>query len=68
MNCGYTWMGRLKSRGSRNEPPDLTQISHVTHGSKSLQVFDHLQDRNLALYEEILKEARSRFEPGQRLR
>ena len=31
-------------------------------------IFDHLQDRNLALYEEILKEARSRFEPGERLR
>ncbi len=28
-------------------------------GSKSLQVFDYLQDRNLALYEE----AHSRFEP-----
>jgi hypothetical protein len=40
----------------------------VTHGSKSPQVFDHLLDRNLALYEEILREARSRFEPGERLR
>ena len=28
--------------------------------------FDHLEDRNLQLYEEILKEARSRFEPGKR--
>jgi predicted amidohydrolase len=42
-------------------------LRYVTWGSKSPQVFDHLQDRNLALYEEILKEARSRFEPGQRL-
>jgi hypothetical protein len=25
-----------------------------------------LEDRNLALYEEILKEARSKFEPGKR--
>ena len=39
----------------------------MTHGSRSLQVFEHLQSRNLALYEEILKEARSRFEPGVRL-
>lgn len=43
-------------------------IRYVTWGSKNLQVFDHLQDRNLELYEEILKEARSRFEPGKRLR
>jgi predicted amidohydrolase len=47
---------------------DPDPLRYVTHGSKSPQVFDHLQDRNLALYEEILKEARSRFEPGQRLR
>jgi len=43
-------------------------LRYVTWGSKSPQVFDHLQDRNLELYEEILKEARSRFEPGRRLR
>jgi beta-ureidopropionase len=47
---------------------DPDPLRYVTWGSKSLQVFDHLQDRNLALYEEILKEARSRFEPGERLR
>ncbi len=47
---------------------DPDPLRYVTWGSKSLQVFDHLQDRNLALYEEMLKEARSRFEPGQRLR
>jgi len=43
-------------------------LRYVTWGSKSLQVFDHLQDRNLEIYEEILREARSRFEPGERLR
>jgi len=42
-------------------------LRYVTWGSKSPQVFDHLQDRNLALYEEILQEARSRFEPGRRI-
>jgi predicted amidohydrolase len=47
---------------------DPDPLRHVTWGSKSPQLFDHLQDRNLELYEEILKEARSRFEPGQRLR
>ena len=46
---------------------DPDPLRYVTWGSKSLQVFDHLQDRNLELYEEILKEARSRFEPGKRL-
>jgi hypothetical protein len=46
---------------------DPDPLRHVTWGSKSLQTFDHLQDRNLALYEGILKEARSRFEPGERL-
>ena len=47
---------------------DPDPLRYVTHGSKSPQLFDHLQDRNLELYEEILKEARSRFEPGERLR
>jgi predicted amidohydrolase len=47
---------------------DPDPLRYVTHGSKSPQVFDHLQDRNLELYEEILREARSRFEPGRRLR
>ncbi|RPI57501.1 MAG: carbon-nitrogen hydrolase family protein [Chloroflexi bacterium] len=47
---------------------DPDPMRNITWGSKSPQVFDHLQDRNLELYEEILKEARSRFEPGQRLR
>jgi predicted amidohydrolase len=46
---------------------DPDPLRYVTWGSKSLQVFDHLQDRNLEIYEEILKEARSRFEPGERL-
>jgi len=46
---------------------DPDPLRYVTWGSKSLQSFDHLEDRNLALYEEILKEARSRFEPGTRL-
>jgi len=39
----------------------------VTWGSKSPQIFAHLEDRNLPLYEGILKEARSRFELGERI-
>ena len=45
---------------------DPDPLRYITWGSKSLQNFDHLEDRNLILYEEILKEARSRFEPGVR--
>ncbi len=40
---------------------DPDPMRYVTWGSRSLQRFDHLEDRNLKLYEEILKEARSRF-------
>jgi len=46
---------------------DPDPLRYITWGSKDLQVFDHLQDRNVALYEEILQAARSRFEPGKRL-
>ena len=42
---------------------DPDPLRYITWGSKSPQTFDHLEDRNLELYEEILKEARSRFEP-----
>lgn len=45
---------------------DPDPFRYITHGSKSLQIFDHLEDRNLELYQEILKEARCRFEPGKR--
>jgi predicted amidohydrolase len=45
---------------------DPDPLRYITWGSKSLQNFDHLEDRNLKLYEDILKEARSRFEPGIR--
>ncbi len=45
---------------------DPDPLRYITWGSKSIQPFDHLEDRNLALYEEILKEAKSKFEPGKR--
>jgi len=47
---------------------DPEPLKYVTWGSKSEQVFDHLEDRNLALYEDILREARSRFGLGRRTR
>jgi beta-ureidopropionase len=45
---------------------DADPLRYVSWGSKSEQVFDHLEDRNLALYEDILREARSRFQVGKR--
>jgi predicted amidohydrolase len=45
---------------------DPDPLRYITWGSKNLRNFDHLEDRNLRLYEEILKEARSRFDPGRR--
>ena len=47
---------------------DPDPLRYVTWGSKSEQVFDHLEDRNLELYAESLRAARSRFEPGRRIR
>ncbi len=46
---------------------DPDPMRYITWGSKSLQSFDHLEDRHLELYQAILKEARSRFEPGRRV-
>ena len=46
---------------------DPDPLRHVTWGSHDLQVFDHLEDRNLELYRESLTEARSRFEIGKRI-
>ncbi len=45
---------------------DPDPLRHITWGSKSLQPFDHLEDRNIELYKGILVEARSRFEIGKR--
>ncbi len=46
---------------------DPDPLRYVAWGSHNEQSFDHLEDRNLELYEEILRAARSRFEPGKRL-
>lgn len=46
---------------------DADPLKYITTGSKSPMIFDHLEDRNLAVYEEILKEARSQFEPSKRI-
>jgi beta-ureidopropionase len=45
---------------------DPDPLRFITKGSDFPQTFDHLEDRNLELYRESLKEARSRFEIGRR--
>ncbi|MBN1953607.1 MAG: carbon-nitrogen hydrolase family protein [Anaerolineae bacterium] len=46
---------------------DPDPIKHVTYGARTPMIFDHLQDRNLAAYRNILTPAQSRFEPAQRI-
>jgi beta-ureidopropionase len=45
---------------------DPDPLRFITKGSAFPQTFDHLEDRNLELYRESLKEAHSRFEIGRR--
>jgi len=44
---------------------DPDPIKRITYGSSSPMLFDHLRDRNLAAYRDILKPAHSRFEPAR---
>ena len=46
---------------------DPDPIKYVTYGARTPMIFDHLQDRNLAAYGDILTPARSRFEPAKRI-
>ena len=46
---------------------DPDPIRHVTYGARTPMIFDHLEDRNLAAYGDILTPARSRFEPAKRV-
>ncbi len=42
-------------------------LRYVTWGSKSPMTFDHLEDRNIHLYGDLLKEAKSPFDPSERI-
>jgi predicted amidohydrolase len=42
-------------------------IKRITYGAASPMIFDHLQDRNLEAYRDILSPAVSRFEPARRV-
>jgi len=46
---------------------DPDPIKRVTFGSAAPMIFDHLQDRNLPAYRDVLTEARSPFEPARRV-
>jgi predicted amidohydrolase len=46
---------------------DPDPIKTVTYGARTPMIFDHLEDRNLAAYGDILTPARSRFEPAKRV-
>lgn len=46
---------------------DPDPIKYVTYGAKSPMIFDHLQDRNVGVYKEILSEGQSLFEPSKRI-
>ncbi|MEW6081095.1 MAG: carbon-nitrogen hydrolase family protein [Bacillota bacterium] len=46
---------------------DPDPMRYVSPGTRAPMVFDHLQDRNIAAYEGIIREARSAFEPALRV-
>jgi len=46
---------------------DPDPIKRITYGANSLMIFDHLEDRNLEAYADVLKPARSAFEPARRV-
>jgi len=46
---------------------DPDPLRYITYGSKSPQVFDHLEDRNLNVYVDAMKPAKSAFEPSKRV-
>lgn len=46
---------------------DPEPLKTISYGSVSPMIFDHLEDRNLAAYGDVLTPARSRFEPARRV-
>jgi predicted amidohydrolase len=42
-------------------------LQYISYGSKAPMIFDHVEDRNLAVYENILAPARCAFEPSRRI-
>ncbi|KAB3532095.1 carbon-nitrogen hydrolase family protein [Alkaliphilus serpentinus] len=46
---------------------DPNPIRYISYGTKSPMIFDHLEDRNVKVYGEILTEGKSGFEPSKRI-
>ncbi len=46
---------------------DPDPIKYISYGSKAPMMFDHLEDRNVDVYKEILQEGKSSFEPSKRI-
>ncbi len=46
---------------------DPEPLKYVSYGTLSPQIFDHLEDRNIGVYREILTPAKSAFEPARRI-
>ena len=46
---------------------DPNPLKRITYGANSPMIFDHLQDRNIEVYKDILKKAKSPFEPAKRI-
>ncbi|MBN2259347.1 MAG: carbon-nitrogen hydrolase family protein [Clostridiales bacterium] len=46
---------------------DPNPLKYVSYGTKSPMIFDHLEDRNVKVYKEILNEGKSSFEPSRRI-
>lgn len=46
---------------------DPDPLKRLTYGAATPMIFDHLQDRNLHAYRDILRPGRSRFEPAKRI-
>ncbi|HQE92214.1 MAG TPA: carbon-nitrogen hydrolase family protein [Anaerolineae bacterium] len=46
---------------------DPEPLKHISYGSTGPMIFDHLEDRNLAAYGDVLMPARSRFAPAWRV-
>ena len=46
---------------------DPNPLKRLTYGANSPMIFDHLEDRNLEVYKDILKKAKSPFEPIKRI-
>ena len=46
---------------------DPDPLRYVTYGAQTPMIFDHIEDRNIGVYSDILKEGKCAFEPSRRI-